>query len=414
MNETAVSPLAPAGFPDLPPVPGVELATLAAGLRYKKRADLFLAKLAPPTTVAGTFTQSLCPSAPVDWCREILPAGGARALVVNAGSANAFTGSLGETAAELTATTIAGRLGISATEVMLASTGVIGEQLPTEVLGAALLQLGGSLEASTPSSWGDAANAIRTTDTFPKGAAATAQIGDRSVQVVGIAKGSGMIAPDMATMLGFVFTDASVSSSALQQMLTPAVDASFNRITVDSDTSTSDTVLLFATGAAATPEITGPTSPGYAELATAVTEVSLGLAHQIVRDGEGATKFVEVRVTGAETNEAAKVIALSIANSPLVKTALAAEDANWGRIVMAVGKAGQRANRDALGIWIGPEQCAEGGVQKPGYSEETASKHLQEDEVALTVDVGVGNGKATVWTCDLTHGYIEINAGYRS
>ncbi len=414
-----VSPLAPPVFPDLPSVAGVELGTLAAGLRYQGRADLMLALVAEGSAIAGTFTSSLCPSAPVDWCRKMLPGGRGRAIVVNSGNANAFTGRHGETAAELTATSIASALGVPPEEVFLASTGVIGENLPTEALTNALPELAASLAPATSGTWAEAAAAIRTTDTFSKGSGATVDIAGTSVNVVGIAKGSGMIAPDMATMLSFVFTDAAVSPKALQSMLSEAVERSYNRITVDSDTSTSDTVLLIATGAAGSgvsgmTEITGPDDPGYADLAAAVGTINLDLAHQIVRDGEGATKFVEITVSSADSDQAAKVIALSIANSPLVKTALAAEDANWGRIVMAIGKAGQRADRDSLAIWIGEEQVAAGGVQFEGYSEDRATEHLKNDHVKITADVGIGSGSATVWTCDLTHGYIEINAGYRS
>lgn len=409
-----VSPLAPASFPELPAVAGVELATLAAGLRYQGRADLMLALVAEGSAIAGTFTSSLCPSAPVDWCRKMLPGGRGRAIVVNSGNANAFTGRHGETAAELTATSIASALGIPPEEVFLASTGVIGENLPTEALTNAMPELAASLAAAGPDTWEPAADAIRTTDTFAKGSGSTIDIGGASVNVVGIAKGSGMIAPDMATMLSFVFTDAAVTPQALQSMLSGAVEQSYNRITVDSDTSTSDTVLLVATGAAGNAEISGPDDPGYAELVAALDDINLDLAHQIVRDGEGATKFVEVTVAGADTDQAAKIIALSVANSPLVKTALAAEDANWGRIVMAIGKAGQRADRDALAIWIGDELVAAGGVQHSDYSEDRATEHMKNDHVKLTADVGIGSGSATVWTCDLTHGYIEINAGYRS
>ncbi len=411
---SAVSPLAPANFPQLPSVAGLQLATHEAGLRYTNRADLFLALLDPGSTVAGVFTKSLCPSAPVDWCRSILSSGRARAIVCNSGNANAFTGKAGETSAALTAQTIADAFDIDAHEVHLASTGVIGETLPDDRLADGLLQLSGNLQSSGPTAWEAAANAIRTTDTFAKGASARATVGSESFTVVGIAKGSGMIAPDMATMLGFLFTDAAVAPDVLQSMLADSTVRSFNRITVDSDTSTSDTVLLFATGGAGNDPITSTQDPRHDALADAVRSVTLDLAHQIVRDGEGATKFVEVTVSGAASDEAASVIALSIANSPLVKTALAAEDANWGRIVMAVGKAGEQANRDALKIWFGDELVANEGVQADGYSEERATEHLRNDEVKIVVDVGVGAGEATVWTCDLTHGYIEINAGYRS
>ncbi len=408
---TSISPLAPASFPELPEVRGVRLAAHAAGLRYEKRADLMLATVDQGTTVAGTFTSSLCPSAPVDWCRRILPTGGGRAIICNAGNANAFTGRAGDTAAERTAEGVAAALGVGADEVYLASTGVIGETLPTDALVEALPALAGALAPASGATWQAAADAIRTTDTFAKGAGR--EIAGTDAAVVGIAKGSGMIAPDMATMLAFVFCDLVVEPELLQQCLSASVEASFNRITVDSDTSTSDTVLLFATGASGT-ALDASDAEAVAAFQAALDAVLLDLAHQIVRDGEGATKFVSVEVTGAADAAAAKAIGLSIANSPLVKTALAAEDANWGRIVMAVGKAGQRADRDALAIWIGDELTAEHGVVAATYDEERATEHLREAEVRLRVDVGIGDGAATVWTCDLTHGYIDINAGYRS
>ncbi len=384
------------------------MASYAAGLRYQSRVDLMLAVVAEGATVAGSLTTSLCPSAPVDWCRRLLPSGHGRAIVCNAGNANAFTGKAGETAAALTADTIAAVLGVDRDEILLASTGVIGETLPQEALAAALPALANHLTAPDADAWRGAADAIRTTDTFAKGS--SAPVGNSSAVVVGIAKGSGMIAPDMATMLAFVFTDAQVDAQTLQTATSLAVERSFNRITVDSDTSTSDTVLTFATGASAV-EVNA-LDPS--EFQAALDAVMLDLAHQIVRDGEGATKFVEVQVTGAASDEAAKAIALAIGNSPLVKTALAAEDANWGRIVMAVGKAGQAANRDALKIWIGDELVAEGGVQAESYQEERATEHLRLPEPRISVDVGIASGEATIWTCDLTHGYIEINAGYRS
>lgn len=405
MSELSVSPLAPDLFPEMPAVAGVRLATFAAGLRYQNRADLMLAELSPGTTVGGVMTKSLCPSAPVDWCRRILPSGTARAVICNSGNANAFTGKAGETSAALTAETVGQVLGVDPDQVFLASTGVIGETLSDEALGDALPKLAERLDVSSPATWNEAAAAIRTTDTFSKGA--SAPIGESGCSVVGIAKGSGMIAPDMATMLAFVFTDAVVAAPALQAHTSAAAEASFNRITVDSDTSTSDTVLSFATGESGS-------KVDATEFQQALDSVMLDLAHQIVRDGEGATKFVEVTVRGAAQDQAAKTIALAIGNSPLVKTALAAEDANWGRVVMAVGKAGQEANRDALSIWIGDELVAEGGVQAESYSEERATEHLKQPEVRIVVDVGVGHGEATIWTCDLTHGYIDINAGYRS
>ena len=373
-----------------------------------------MALLDEGASVAGVFTKSLCPSAPVDWSRSILGNGTARAVVCNSGNANAFTGKAGATSAELTADTIAAAFSIQANEVHLASTGVIGESLPDDRLVEGLTALASGLAPSSAESWEAAANAIRTTDTFAKGASEQIELDGAPVTVVGIAKGSGMIAPDMATMLGFVFTDAAVAPEVLQTLLSDAADLSYNRITVDSDTSTSDSVWLFATGAAGNEPITSVRDPRYRALGEAIGRVNLDLAHQIVRDGEGATKFVEITVNGAENDDAASIIALSIANSPLVKTALAAEDANWGRIVMAVGKAGQRADRDALKIWIGDELVADQGVQVPDYSEDRATEHLKKDEVNITVDVGIADGTATVWTCDLTHGYIEINAGYRS
>lgn len=403
------SPLAPTSFPTMPEVAGVQLSSLAAGLRYQRRADLMLAVVDPGSSVAGVFTQSLCPSAPVDWCKDALRTATPIALVCNAGNANAFTGSAGATAAKATAESIASQLELDAHEVLLASTGVIGETLPTEALTDALPALVAGLEPAAGAAWERAADAIRTTDTFAKGAAVEVAGGG---VVAGIAKGSGMIAPDMATMLAFVFTDLAVDRSLLQDMLRLAVEGSFNAITVDSDTSTSDSVVLFATGLSSRSPVEG--SADIAALQEALDSVMLNLAQQIVRDGEGATKFVSVTVGGAANDASAKTIAMAIGNSPLVKTALAASDANWGRIVMAVGKAGQPADRDRLAIWLGDEKCAEGGVAAPGYDEDRATAHLSGDEIAIEVDVGVGDGSATIWTCDLTHGYIEINAGYRT
>ena len=415
MSDDPVSPLAPEAFPRLSPVAGVRLATYAAGLRYQSRADLMLAEMVAGTQVAGVFTKSLCPSAPVDWCRSILHHGTARAIVCNAGNANAFTGKAGETSARLTAQTMAAQLGVKPEEVFLASTGVIGETLPTDALSAALPILAGHLRNAGSAQWHEAADAIRTTDTFAKGAGEVLQLDDVEVVINGIAKGSGMIAPDMATMLSFVFTDAALPAHILQHLLDNAVKRSFNCITVDSDTSTSDTVLLFATGAKHFEHpIDSVEDPRVLPLQAALERVLTSLAHQIVRDGEGATKFVTVEVNGAESETAARRIALSIGNSPLVKTMLAAADANWGRLVMAVGKAGEKADRDRLNLWIGTEQCARGGVLCEDYSEERATVHLKGNEVFLKADVGVGNGRATIWTCDLTHRYIDINAGYRS
>ena len=413
MSES-VSPLAPSSFPDIPPIAGVQLATYAAGIKYESRPDLFLASLAEGTSVAGTFTRSKCPSAPVEWCRRILDEENrtARALVCNSGNANAFTGAAGAASAALTAEIVAEALGVDADRVYLASTGVIGEPLPDDILSDGLVGLVDNLDVASTQAWADAAKAICTTDTFSKGAAA--RINSTAAHIAGIAKGSGMIAPDMATMLAFVFTDLAVAPEILQSCLSSSVAQSFNRITVDSDTSTSDTVLLFATGEQIDDEISSLEDSRLPQFQAALDCVLLDLAHQIVRDGEGATKFVEVTVTGAESDDSAHKIARSIADSPLVSTALAAQDANWGRIVMAVGKAGEKADRDRLAIWIGTEQVTSNGAAHPGYSEPRATQHLQQDEVELRVDVGIARGSATVWTCDLTHGYIEINAGYRS
>ena len=417
-DSPAVSPLAPARFPDLPPVAGVRLAAHAAGLRYRGRADVMLAALAPGSRVAGVFTRSRCASAPVDWCREKLARGTARAVLCNAGNANAFTGAAGEAAVMASARAVGEALGADPEDVYLASTGVIGEPLSTEAMRAAVARAAEALAPPSPARWRAAADAIRTTDTFPKGAGGEARVGGETMRVAALAKGSGMIAPDMATMLAFAFTDADLPAPVLQDLLAGAVDRSFNRITVDSDTSTSDTVLLFATGAAkpAAPEepIREASDPRLAEFRELLDAAMLDLAHQIVRDGEGARKFVEVTVEGAESDGAARRIAFAIGNSPLVKTMLAAADANWGRLVMAVGKAGEAAERDRLRLWIGDEQCAEGGRLRDGYSEERAAEHLQGAEVRLRADVGVGEGRATIWTCDLTHAYIDINAGYRS
>ncbi len=408
MSDAAVSPLAPKSFPELPPVAGVQLSTLAAGLRYQGRDDLFLAFVPEGSTVAGTFTTSRCPSAPVDWCKKLIDSGAGRALVVNSGNANAFTGAAGDAAALATAEAAAKALGVQSSDIYLSSTGVIGEVLSASAMAEALPALAQGLADSVPDKWRASADAIRTTDTFAKGASAA--IGDTDCSIVGIAKGSGMIAPDMATMLAYVFTDATIAANDFQRLLREGVESSFNRITVDSDTSTSDTVLGFATGAGSYQYSDSTEATFY----NALEAVLLDLAHQIVRDGEGASKFIRVQVDGAETDHAAQRIARSIADSPLVKTALAAEDANWGRIVMAVGKSGEAADRDALTIQIGPELVARDGVVYEGYSEERATEHLRGQNVDLFVDVGVGRGSSSVWTCDLTHGYIDINAGYRS
>ncbi|MBM3573697.1 MAG: bifunctional glutamate N-acetyltransferase/amino-acid acetyltransferase ArgJ [Alphaproteobacteria bacterium] len=406
------SPLAPAQFPAMPPIPGVRLAAGACGVRYRGRTDVLLAELAPGTSAAGVLTRSLTASAPVDWCRRGLKTGRARALVVNSGNANAFTGRSGVRATTATATATAKLFGCARGEVFLASTGVIGEPLPAERIVAGLPQLQAALRDA---SWPEAAAAIMTTDTFPKGASRTARIGGATVTINGIAKGSGMIAPDMATMLAFVFTDARLPSRILQRLLRDGADRSFNSMTVDSDTSTSDTLLLFATGlGAAHPRIASASDPRLKDFRKKFDEVLLDLALQVVRDGEGAQKLIRVDVTGAASPQAARRIGLSIANSPLVKTAIAGEDANWGRIVMAVGKAGEKASRDRMRIRMGGITIAARGERVVGYDEGPIAVHMKGREIAIEVDVGVGRAKATVWTCDLTHGYIDINADYRS
>jgi glutamate N-acetyltransferase / amino-acid N-acetyltransferase len=406
----SVSPLA-VTLPVLPPIAGVRLGSAAAGIRYQGRPDLVMAELAAGTTVAGVFTSSKCPGAPVDWCRAALPGGRARGVVVNAGNANVFTGRAGLAAAKETAVAAAALLGCPQKQVFLASTGVIGELLPHERLTKALPALHASLSEE---GWEQAARGIMTTDTFPKAATCTAMIGGTEVRISGIAKGSGMIAPDMATMLCFVFTDAKIPAAALQGLLKKGVDGSFNCTTVDSDTSTSDTVLLFATGQARHPRVPAEGGAMLKDFARALNEVLLDLALQVVRDGEGAQKLVRVDVTGAVSAKSAKRVAMAIANSPLVKTAIAGEDANWGRIVMAVGKAGEPADRDRISVGMGGTWMARDGGVVPGYDETPVVAHVKGREVDITVDLGLGRGKATVWTCDLTHGYIDINGSYRS
>ena len=409
-----VSPLAPTSLPDMPAIPGLRFAAGEAGIRYRGRTDVTVAVLPEGTAAAGVFTRSRCPSAPVDWCRRNLAGGRARLLVVNSGNANAFTGSAGVASTALTAE-IAGRAsGAPAGEIFLASTGVIGEPLDATRFEGVLDRL---VAEAREDGIADAARAIMTTDTFPKLATARAEIGGVPVTVNGIAKGAGMIAPDMATMLSFVFTDAPVAAPALQALLSRSVESSFNAITVDSDTSTSDTLMLFATGGAmgrGAPRIAEAGDPRLAGFAAALDRVLLDLAHQVVRDGEGARKFVSVTVEGAETAASAKRIALSIANSPLVKTAVAGEDANWGRVVMAVGKAGEPADRDRLEIWFGPIRVAAHGQRDPAYDEAATSAYMRGQNIDIRVELGLASGSATVWTCDLTKAYVEINGDYRS
>jgi glutamate N-acetyltransferase/amino-acid N-acetyltransferase len=395
----------------MPPIAGVRLATAEVGLRYKNRTDVLVAELARGTTVAGVLTRSLTAAAPVEWCRKALRKGRAGALVVNAGNANAFTGRAGIAAVAETAAAAAKAFGCAANEVYLASTGIIGEPLRADKIAAALDGLRGRLAAGD---WPAAAAAITTTDTFPKGATRTVEIAGETVRINGIAKGSGMIAPDMATMLAFVFTDAAIPAPVLQKIVSAANERSFNAITVDSDTSTSDTALIFATGQVKHKRVRAATDAHLRDFRRAFGEVLLDLAHQIVRDGEGASKFATITVSGAASARAARTIAFAIANSPLVKTAIAGEDANWGRIVAAVGKAGERAERDRLQIRIGGHLITERGMVRPGYDETPVAQHMKGQEIEIAVDVGVGRGRATVWTCDLTHGYIDINGSYRS
>jgi glutamate N-acetyltransferase/amino-acid N-acetyltransferase len=411
----AQSPLA-VPLPDLPRLAGVRLSATSAGIRYQGRTDVVMIEVSAGSTVAGVFTSNKCPGAPVDWCRTSLRGGKARMVVVNAGNANVFTGKAGRDACAATAAAAAKLAGCPARQVFVASTGVIGEVLPYEKILAVLPALQESL---ADDGWEAAARGIMTTDTFPKAATRSAQIGDATVRITGIAKGSGMIAPDMATMLCFVFTDAKIPADALQTMLRKGVDASFNCTTVDSDTSTSDTVLLIATGQAK--HVRLPPADGNAarnrvlgDFARALNEVLLDLALQVTGDGEGAQKRVRIDVTGAANAKSAKRIAMAVANSPLVKTAIAGEDANWGRIVMAVGKSGEPADRDKLSIGVGGVWMAREGAVVPGYDETPVVAHMKGKEVEIVIDLGLGRGKATAWTCDLTHGYIDINGSYRS
>jgi len=407
-----LSPLAPKKYPTLPPIAGVRFATAAAGVRYAERTDVMMALFDAPAAVAGVFTRSKCPSAPVDWCREQLKGGRARALIVNSGNANAFTGHAGIDAVQVVADAAAKTIGAAPSEIFMASTGVIGEPLDGMRIARVLDNL---VTRARDDGLMGAAKAIMTTDTYPKIATAFAKLGDTIVTINGIAKGAGMIAPDMATMLAYVFTDAPIASGALQTMLSKSVQRSFNAITVDSDTSTSDTLMIFATGAARTaPHVEDAADPLVAPFRRALDKLLLNLAHQVVRDGEGARKFVQVNVEGAATRKAAKRIALSIANSPLVKTAVAGEDANWGRVVMAVGKAGEKAERDKLDIWFGKIRVAHHGLRDPDYDEAATSAYMKKDSIVITADLGIGRGRATVWTCDLTKDYVAINGDYRS
>ncbi|WP_342069379.1 bifunctional glutamate N-acetyltransferase/amino-acid acetyltransferase ArgJ [Yoonia algicola] len=402
-----VSPLAPAKFPQLPTIGGVTFAAAAAGIKYKDRADVMLAVIAPGSSIAGVFTRSATRSAPVLDCQAKLGSDASKiaAFLVNSGNSNAFTGSRGSASVEAVCKAVAAETGAPVDRIFTASTGVIGEPLPHDRIIAKITELHENQSAGEIE---NAARAIMTTDTFAKGAAATVTVDGKEVKIAGIAKGSGMIAPDMATMLVYIFTDAQIGQADLQKLVSETNAKTFNCITVDSDTSTSDSLLMAATGAS------GVDVTGNADFATALHEVMQDLAHQVVRDGEGATKFVTVKVTGAQDDSDAHKVALSIANSPLVKTAIAGEDANWGRVVMAVGKSGAAADRDTLSIRFGDITVAENGWRAPDYSEEATSAYMKNSELEIGVDLGIGNGESTVWTCDLTHGYISINADYRS
>jgi glutamate N-acetyltransferase/amino-acid N-acetyltransferase len=409
-----VSPLAPKKYPKMPVVEGVRIATAEAGIKYKNRTDLLAMVFDAGTTAAGVFTRSKCPSAPVDFCRENLANGKARILVVNSGNANAFTGRRGRETTRMTGEAASKAVGCAVGEVFLASTGVIGEPLNAKAFDGVME---GLVASAKPDVWHEAAKAIMTTDTFPKVATARAKLGDATVTINGFAKGAGMIAPDMATMLSYVFTDAPISQRALQALLSGGVEDTFNAVTIDGDTSTSDTLMVFATGAArdlGAPNITKANDPRLKPFRAAFNAVLADLAEQVARDGEGARKLVEISVEGAKSKESARRIAMSIANSPLVKTAIAGEDANWGRVVMAVGKAGEPADRDRLSIWFNGIRVAHKGARDPGYDEAAVSQAMKNDTIALKVALGLGKGKDRVLTCDLTKEYVAINGDYRS
>ncbi len=413
---TSISPLAPQQVPDMPAIDGVRLATAAAGIRYAGRTDVLLALFEPGTTVAGAFTRSKCPSAPVEWCRDKLKPGKskgalARGLVVNSGNANAFTGKSGRDACKFTAQIAARAIGCKPADIFLASTGVIGEPLKAEAFNGVME---GLVAGAQPGDFLAAAKAIMTTDTFPKVATATARIGKTRVTVNGIAKGAGMIAPDMATMLSFVFTDAAIAAPALQGLLRKGVADTFNAVTIDGDTSTSDTLMIFATGQAGNARIMRAADPRLKDFKRALHRVLANLSEQVARDGEGARKLVEITVEGAVSDKSARRIAMAIANSPLVKTAIAGEDANWGRVVMAVGKAGEPADRDKLSIWFGGIRVAHKGARDPAYDEAEVSAAMKKPEISLKVALDLGKGRDRVLTCDLTKDYVAINGDYRS
>jgi glutamate N-acetyltransferase/amino-acid N-acetyltransferase len=402
-----ISPLAPASFPKLPIISGVTFATAAAGIKYAGRTDVMLASIAAGSTVAGVFTRSATSAACVLDCQSKM--GGdmsqGAAILVNSGNANAFTGNAGQASVDRICAAVALGLGVPASAVFTSSTGVIGEVLPDHKITECIDALAGSLGEDALE---NAAKAIMTTDTYAKGSTASVEINGKTVKISGIAKGSGMVAPDMATMLVYIFTDAKIAQPDLQALLADLTDKTFNCITVDSDTSTSDALICAATGASSA-DVSG--NPDFAQ---ALGQVMLDLAHQVVKDGEGATKFIAVEVTGAASDGDARLVAMSIANSPLVKTAIAGEDPNWGRIVMAVGKSGAKADRDQLSIWFGPHLVAENGWVAKTYTEDAGASYMKQSELVIRTDLGIGGAKTTVWTCDLTHGYIEINTDYRS
>jgi glutamate N-acetyltransferase/amino-acid N-acetyltransferase len=407
-----ISPFAPASFPVLPRIAGITLHTAACGIRYQGRTDLLLAEVAPGAQLAGVFTLSAAAAAPVIWDQKAAKGGKVRSIVVNAGNANAFTGKLGMASVKRTADAAAKLLKCKPSEVFVSSTGVIGVPLPDEKITSALP----ATLASADVDWETAARAIMTTDTFPKGSGRMAKIGKASVNIVGIIKGSGMIAPNMGTMLGYIFTDAKLPAAVLRGLLKPITDRTFNSITVDSDTSTSDTILLTATGQGeAHPAIRSAADAKLKDFRLKLEEVLRDLAHQVIKDGEGATKFVTIAVNGAKSDVSARRIGMAVANSPLVKTAIAGEDANWGRIVAAIGKSGEPCNMDRLKVAIGGVQITHAGAVRPDYDEAPVAQHMKGGEIMIEIDAGArGRGKATVWTCDLTHRYIDINIGYRS
>ena len=416
MSKYKKSPLAPEAFPDLPPIAGFDMAVAEAGVRYQGRTDLWVLRGQIGTSAAGVFTKNNMPGAPIVWSRKALIAGNkyesdVQLVVVNSGTANVFTGEAGKKAVLETAKGAANVFGGAANTVQIASTGVIGEPLDASKVTAQFPDMAARMTAD---GWAEAARAIMTTDTYPKGATAKADIAGTQVTLNGIAKGSGMIAPDMATMLAYVVTDAALPREVLQSMLSEMTQTTFNAITVDSDTSTSDTLLLLASGAAGGPNIEDASDPRLKDFREKLHAVLLDLALQVVRDGEGASKFIEIKVTGAQSDDSARRIGLSLANSPLVKTAIAGEDANWGRIVMAVGKCGEPADRDKLSIRFGPHSVAENGFIASSYKEEDGAAYMKRQNLVLSVDIGLGAGQADVYTCDLTHGYIDINADYRS